>query len=214
MNAFIICAMVITAVPAYSMENEVEVVEQDVLVQDAPAVWYKKRSVQIAAAAITTAAAIYAFAVYKGKVLSPVALYAGLFCAKVAQEIVTPSQNEVNPVLTDNSNKNTPVDAQSNGTVLNEVNSGVNTDNVDSGVVPQNDTKDNQQDKLTHQSDSNSNTLGLQGDTQKMDGLVEPKVERLIDVAAEKAMLFVGRFTDAAKNGFSAWQNSEFQVTQ
>ena len=82
MNAFVIGAMVFSTVPAYSMENEVEA---------APIAWYKKSSVQVAAA-ITTAAAIYSFAVYKGKVSSPAVLLPGLFAAHIAKTVAVEAQ--------------------------------------------------------------------------------------------------------------------------
>ena len=63
----VLCTMII--VPAYGMENE--------QVEKVPAVWYKKRSVQIGAA-VTGAAAIYAVALHMGKVAFPM-LLAGWF---------------------------------------------------------------------------------------------------------------------------------------
>src|SRR5260221_10082858 len=86
MNALILCAAVATAVPMYSMENEsVDTITIEEIVEQQPvSAWYKKRSVKVAATAITTAAAVYAYAVHIGKI-SVLALLVGLFTAKIAQ---------------------------------------------------------------------------------------------------------------------------------
>lgn len=81
-SALIFSALVITS--AYGMENEnaTEVVEQK-----SPVVWYKKRSVHVAAA-ITTVAAAYAIAVYMNKIAGP-ATVAGWFMVQTVQEPTT-----------------------------------------------------------------------------------------------------------------------------
>ncbi len=93
MNSLLFFAAVVVTIPAYSMENEG--VDFDVFEQQTemvPAVWYKKCSVQIAAVAMTTAVALYAFAVHKGKISSPVVL-AGIFFAAIAKDATLPNQN-------------------------------------------------------------------------------------------------------------------------
>ena len=64
----VLCTLII--VPAYGMENE--------QVEQVPAVWYKKRSVQMGIGAVVTGAAAYALALHMGKVALPV-LLAGWF---------------------------------------------------------------------------------------------------------------------------------------
>lgn len=96
MNSLLFFAAVVVTIPAYSMENEdvaVDVSEQQT--EMVPAVWYKQHSVQIAAVAMTTAVALYAFAVHKGKILSPVVL-AGIFFAKFAQQAAQPNAQNGN----------------------------------------------------------------------------------------------------------------------
>ena len=79
MNVFVLCAMVATVVPVYSMENmdtvandEVEVIIEEIVEQKPATAWYKKPSVQLAAAAITTAMAVYAYAVHTARISMPV----------------------------------------------------------------------------------------------------------------------------------------------
>ena len=96
MNSLLFFAAVVATIPVYSMENEsvaVDVSEQQT--EMVPAVWYKKRAVQIAAVAVTTAVALYAFAVHKGKISSP-AVLAGIFFAKFAQQAVQPNAQNGN----------------------------------------------------------------------------------------------------------------------
>jgi len=111
MNALILCAVVVTAVPMYSMENEsVDVIGIEEIVEQQPVtVWYKKRSVKIAA--ITTAAAVYAYAVHIGKISIP-AFLLGLFAAEIVQNNIINSdldndndQNEKIVIAPDTNNE-------------------------------------------------------------------------------------------------------------
>ena len=79
-------AAVATVAPVYGMETEVIAMEQS------PTVWYKQRSVHVAAA-MTTAVALYAFAVRMDRVSSP-ALLAGIFFAKFAKDAATENKQE------------------------------------------------------------------------------------------------------------------------
>lgn len=81
MNALFICAMVVTAATG-SEQGSVVALEKESAVA-----WYKESSVQIAAAAITTAAAVYGFAVYNDKLASPMALVSALLGTKIVKEI-------------------------------------------------------------------------------------------------------------------------------
>ena len=58
--ALVFCAAVATVAPMHGMENEAVSSEQQT--EMVPAIWYKKRSVQVAAVAMTTAVAAYVLA--------------------------------------------------------------------------------------------------------------------------------------------------------
>jgi hypothetical protein len=86
MNTVLFCAAVATTASIHGMENEAVSFEQQT--EMVPAIWYKKRSAQVAAIAMTTAVVAYAFAVRMDKVSSPVVL-AGMMCALVAKDANT-----------------------------------------------------------------------------------------------------------------------------
>jgi hypothetical protein len=107
MNAVLFCAAVATIAPLHGMENETVSPEQQT--EMVPAIWYKKRSVQVAAVAITTAVAAYALAVRMDKVSSP-AVLAGMICALVAKDAV--KQSDTNVSVTDSQDANTHIGEQ------------------------------------------------------------------------------------------------------
>lgn len=106
MYALIFFVAVATTMPMRGMENDQVVTDAseqqigDELLQGSSVVWYKKSSVQIAAVAMTTAAAIYALAVRMDKVSSPVAI-AGMFFACAAKDVVTQSEQSSDKVSTE-----------------------------------------------------------------------------------------------------------------
>ncbi|SRR5437870_4996681 len=119
MNAFVLCAIVIMAMPTYSTENlytvaneEIELIVGETAEQKPVTVWYKKRSVQLATA-VTTAAAIYAYAVHAGKI-SVSALLAGLFVAKVTQDLTNLNVHNDNSKNNDVAPQNQQSDNQLN----------------------------------------------------------------------------------------------------
>lgn len=97
MYALVLFAAVATTVPMHAMENDGVAVEQDIATEvlTVPAVWYKKRSMQIAAVAMTTAVALYAVAVQTDKVSSP-AVLAGMFFAQFAHKVATEPEQDNN----------------------------------------------------------------------------------------------------------------------
>lgn len=80
-SALIFSVIVTTSACGMEVENTIEAAEQK-----SPVVWYKKRSVHLAAA-ITTVAAAYAVAVYMNKIAVP-ASAVKLFIAPTVQEEV------------------------------------------------------------------------------------------------------------------------------
>lgn len=210
--------MLFAATPVYSVENEANIidpVENIEITQESPVVWYKDHAVQIAAAAITTAAAIYALAVYKGKISSPAALWAGLFCSHIAKTIATESKqenentvsndNSVIVVADNNSGNNIPVKtdisevAQQDSTPDNQLNEDNNKQetNVTDNVLVDQQSSSNEQDsqnteiKITEQKD-----VVAIGDSAAIgDTVVEPK----IDVLGKAKSLFAQFKKDASQ---------------
>jgi len=168
-SGLMLCAMLATAAPLYSVENEVSIVdlEQQVEInQNSSVVWYKQRSVQIAAVAITTAAAIYAFAVYKGKLLSPAALWAGLFCSHVAKIIAAQPQEDNGSVKQNNS----PVIV----TINNNGENNTQGNTVDPQATQQNETQDNNlQDNYLNEQQNNKNIVVDNGITENANSSLE-----------------------------------------
>jgi len=191
-SGLMFCAMLATAAPMYSMENEVN--------EDSSAAWYKQRSVQIAAVAITTAAAIYAFAVYKGKVSSPAALWAGLFCAQVVKTIATqPSED-----------KNSGNIEQNNNPVMIVVDKTSENNTQDNTVIPEvtqhNETQDNQLNEENNEQDSQNTEIKIIEQKEEIateqkdvavtnDTVTEPK----IDVIERAKSLFAQFKKDASQ---------------
>jgi hypothetical protein len=82
LSVLVFSAMITTSVVGMELEQATE--------QVTPAAWYKKGSVQVAAAAITLAAVGYAYAVRMDKALIP-AFITTLFAAKLVQDQVPKS---------------------------------------------------------------------------------------------------------------------------
>lgn len=90
MNVFVLCAAVVMTVPMHSMENA-DIATEEIAEQKPTTVWYKKRSVKIAAV-LTIATAICACAMYTNKISAPEILV-GLFSAKLVNDITPHSDN-------------------------------------------------------------------------------------------------------------------------
>ncbi len=79
-------------------DNAVVAEEIETVVSQEPVVWYKKRSNQIAAGVIAAAVVTYAVAVRMGKMSSPYALFAALFCSRVAEKAIAESSQKKDAV--------------------------------------------------------------------------------------------------------------------
>jgi len=205
--------MLFAAAPVYGMANEaniVDPVENVEITQEPSVVWYKDHAVQIAAAAITTAAAIYALAVYKGKISSPAALWAGLFCSHIAKTIATESKQE---------NENAP--SNDNPVIVvadNNSENNTQTTIVASEVTQQNSTQDNQLNEknnkqeilVDHQSNDEQDSQNIETKiteqketitTEQKDVVVtdDTVVEPKIDVLGKAKSLFAQFKKDASQ---------------
>lgn len=194
MNALIMCAMVVTVVPAYSMENEVEVVEQETTVR-----LYQQRSVQIAAAAIATAAAVYGFAVYNGKVASPAALYTGLFCTQIVQAIAT-------------ENNNSDVQDSANGTEVIVVVENTTNENQHVDVITEDSSTDATQENVVVDVVENNQDQDASHSVKTPDMIVKHYVAQAgakADIVIGKAKFFGAEFKKAVQE----WANSDSDST-
>lgn len=92
-------ATIIACAPISASENaSIAALQQEDTKTQETVVWYKKRSTQVVASLAAAAVGLYVLAVYKDKVASPAALFAGLFGAKVAQgstEVSTDEKKDV-----------------------------------------------------------------------------------------------------------------------
>ena len=225
-SGLMFCVMLVTAVPTRGMENEVNSVDsadQLEMAQESSIVWYKDHALQIAAVMITTAAAIYAFAVYKGKASSPAALLAGLFCAHVAKKIATqPSEDNVsiksnnNPVIVavdNNSGNDTQVtivvpeenkhkDAQDN-----QLNKESNKEvTILKNDVPENTGSSQEINEEIDNTKPNSQNTEIKITEQKEETTVEPKKE----ITEQKDVVVTSNTIVQPEIGFAAKAKSLF----
>lgn len=100
-----ICALIIACMPVYSIKSDCAIIENIKKEDKKVDVWYKKRSTHlIAAAGAVTVAALYALAVYKNKMMGPIALLAALYGAE--KNIEKTDNTKINPDQTADTDKN------------------------------------------------------------------------------------------------------------